>query len=113
MATKKCHHCGVTDSTHISDFGRSCLVEAVGPTDIDDLQMWLVYCRRCKHLNIFKPGWIGQLKHAFTWSDVEIKKLYPSVRKLAQVEKVAAVPKHMQIEMLNRLDAVLAEDGLL
>jgi len=113
MATKKCHHCGVVDSTHRSDAGRSKLVEAVGPADRDGLQMWFVYCRGCRHMNIYKPGWIGALKHAYTWSSIEIMRLYTPIRMVAEQESVAGIPKNIQMEMLHRLDLALIEDQVI
>jgi hypothetical protein len=112
MANKKCHHCGIVDSTHISDYGRSKLVEAVGPTDHDGLQIWLVYCRACKHMNIYKPGWFGNMKHSKTWSSLQIIMHYPSLRRDSENHNVIGITKSAQSEMLKNLDAVLYDDDV-
>jgi hypothetical protein len=62
MSNKKCHHCGVVDSVHVKDEGKSKLVWAFGPHDDDGLQMHLIYCRACGYVNIYKPGWFGNIK---------------------------------------------------
>jgi len=113
MANKECHHCGIVDSTHCSDYGRSKLVEAVGPRDNDGLQIWLVYCRDCKHMNIYKPGWIGNMKHSKTWSSLQIIMHYPSLRTEAEHQSVIGIPKSAQCEMFKNLDAALYDDGVI
>jgi hypothetical protein len=62
MGTKKCYHCGLIDSIHVNDERSSKLVAAYGPKDDDGLQMYFIYCHACNFVNIYKPGWFGNLK---------------------------------------------------
>ncbi len=62
MSRKKCHNCGVVDSIHVRDEGRSKLIAAFGLKDDDGLQMYFIYCRSCNFVNIYKPGWFGNIK---------------------------------------------------
>jgi hypothetical protein len=62
MAKKKCHKCGIVDSIHVKDAGRSKLVAEMGMPDDKGLLMFLIYCRSCATVNVYKPGWIGNIK---------------------------------------------------
>lgn len=63
-------------------------------------------------MNIYKPGWLNPRKHLHTWSPQEIPILYPPVRSQAEDEKAAGVPKHLQIQLFDLLEAAMREDGV-
>tara|TARA_B100000795_G_C22567733_1_gene348828 strand:- start:31 stop:372 length:342 start_codon:yes stop_codon:yes gene_type:complete len=64
MAKKmKCHKCGTEDSIHIDDEATSKIIADKGPRDsTDGLDTYIIYCRSCGCMNIYKPGWIGNFK---------------------------------------------------
>ena len=111
---KKCHHCGLKHSVKFEDVDLSNLVMALGPTDYEGLQMYLIYCQSCKHMNIYQPSWIP-IKWDFTkcWSPQEITENYISYRTKAIAEDPVLVPKDIQLTSLNNLDLALKADGLI
>lgn len=60
--SKKCHNCGLVDSIHVNDEKASRLVFAYGPKDQDGLLTFFIYCRSCHFINIYKPGWVGNVR---------------------------------------------------
>ncbi len=64
MAKKKCYNCGITESpsANIKTDNKKQLVWEMGMKDLNGLIMHLVYCRPCGTVNIYKPGWLGNIK---------------------------------------------------
>ena len=103
MSNKKCHNCGVVDSVHRKDEGRSKLVWGFGPNDDDGLQMHLIYCRSCGCVNIYKPGWFGNIKFNSYVDANEVYKLYQT----GQI-------KREEMDMFaGKIQQAMIEDGIL
>jgi hypothetical protein len=64
MAKKKCYNCGISESpsANIHTDDNRQLVWEMGMKDLNGLIMHLVYCRSCGTVNIYKPGWLGNIK---------------------------------------------------
>jgi len=103
MSKKKCHGCGVVDSIHVKDEGRSQLVSAFGPKDEDGLQMYFIYCRACHAINIYKPGWIGNIKF-----DSLI-----DTRELFEAYKTGQIAHHEIGFIAGKIQRAMIEDGIL
>ena len=104
LSNKKCHHCGVVDSVHAKDEGRSKLVWALGPKDDDGLQMYLFYCRSCGFVNIYKPGWFGNINFNRYMDAREVYKAYQD----GQMKR-----EEMTIFFGGKILLALIEDGIL
>ncbi len=103
MSNKKCHNCGVVDSIHKKDEGRSKLVWAFGPYDDDGLQMHMIYCHSCGFVNIYKPGWFGNLKFDSYMDARDALKCY-------QLGKM----KRQEVGMFaGKIQQAMIEDGIL
>lgn len=103
MSNKKCHKCGIVDSVHRKDEGRSKLVWAFGPHDEDGLQMHFIYCRSCGFINVYKPGWLGNIKFN---SYIDAREMYRSYQN-GQTRR-----EEMGI-LAGKLQQVMIEDGIL
>ena len=103
MANSKCYKCGVVDSIHVDDEGRSKLVAAIGPKDDDGLQMYFIYCRACNHINIYKPGWFGNMKFNSFMDAREVYKAYEGGNMSRQEMGIFA----------GKLQRAMIEDGVL
>jgi hypothetical protein len=114
LTTRKCHHCGITDSIHRNDIGRSRLRIAIGPVDeTNGLQIYFVYCRKCKHMNIYSPGWFGNHKHVETWAPEDIRGRYQTLKNKALLfEPASGVQQDTQARLFHELDEALMEDGV-
>jgi hypothetical protein len=62
VGKKKCYNCGIVDSIHVRDTHTSKLVSEQGMPDGNGLLMFLIYCRSCGTVNVYKPGWFGNVK---------------------------------------------------
>ena len=64
MSKKKCYNCGITEnpSANIKTDNSKQLVWEMGMKDLNGLIMHLIYCRSCGTVNIYKPGWFGNIK---------------------------------------------------
>jgi hypothetical protein len=103
MSNKKCHHCGVVDSVHAKDEGKSKLVWAFGPYDDDGLQMHLIYCRSCGFVNIYKPGWFGNIKFNSFMDARDVYKAYQNGQMKREEMGMFA----------GKLQQAMVEDGIL
>ena len=63
-------------------------------------------------MNIYSPGWFGNLKHVETWAPEDIHGRYQGLKFWAKQESAAGVPKHIQHQMLDDMDFALMEDGV-
>ncbi|MDP2760708.1 MAG: hypothetical protein Q8O64_09965 [Sideroxyarcus sp.] len=104
MSKQQCYNCGVVDSIHEKDSATSKLVAGMGPKGEDGLIIFLVYCRSCHAVNIYKPGWFGSIKYSGQSMDAE--KMARLIEQ-GQLKKDAMgiFPRHLQKAML--------EDGVL
>ena len=112
LSERQCGNCGLVDSIHVRDLATSKLVEAVGPKDSSGLQQYLVYCRECNHMTINIPGWFGNHKLKEVLSPMNIMVKYGFLRAQVKYETAVGVPRHIQLEMLERLDSALDEDNI-
>ena len=64
MAKKKCYNCGIIESpsANINTDDNRKLVWEMGMKEPNGLIMHLIYCRSCGAVNIYKPGWFGNIK---------------------------------------------------
>ncbi len=64
MSKKKCYNCGITEnpSANIKTDNSKQLVWEMGMKDLNGLIMHLIYCRSCGTVNIYNPGWFGNIK---------------------------------------------------
>jgi len=64
MAKKKCYNCGIIDnpSANINNDERSKLIWDMSMKDLNGLLTHLIYCRSCGTVNVYKPGWFGNIK---------------------------------------------------
>jgi hypothetical protein len=106
MGKKKCYQCGLVDSIHVADEGRSRLVFAFGPKDADGLQMYFVYCRGCQHITVLKPGWFGNAKFSQLIDPRGVWAAYEAG--LMSREDLRVFAPRLQIAMVA--DGIFAED---
>jgi hypothetical protein len=113
-AQERCHNCGHVDSIHVRDYGTSKLLWVIGPKNEKGLQQYIVYCRLCRHMSVFIPGWIGNWKHVYNISPDRISGPlgYRILDKSARYEDAIGMPKSAMIALLDRMKQVLKEDGL-
>ncbi len=62
MAKHKCYNCGIIDKADARGTRGSKLIWDVGMPDPTGLNTHLIYCRSCGTVNIYKPGWFGNIK---------------------------------------------------
>lgn len=103
MPTKKCHNCGIVDSIHRNDEGHSKLVWAFGPYDSDGLQMHFIYCRACGTVNIYKPGWFGNIKFNSLMDAREVYRAYQN----------GQMQRHEMGIFAKKIQEAMIEDGIL
>ena len=61
-AKHKCYNCGIIDKSDAKGIDGSRLIWDIGMPDLNGLQTHLVFCRSCGTVNIYKPGWLGNIK---------------------------------------------------
>jgi hypothetical protein len=61
-AKHKCYNCGIIDKSDAKGIDGSRLIWDIGMPDLNGLQTHLIYCRSCGTVNIYKPGWLGNIK---------------------------------------------------
>lgn len=99
MPNQKCHSCDVIDSVHRNDEARSKLIWAFGPLDEDGLQMHFIYCRACGAVNIYKPGWFGNLKFSSYIDTKELFKLFQSGK--IERDEIGILARKIQLVMIE------------
>ena len=105
MAKKKCYNCGIIDSpsANIKTDGSRKLVWEIGMKDMNGLLMHLIYCRSCGTVNVYKPGWIGNIKF-----DQFLK--YEIL--LDKIKKGESEPDMLGV-ITPRIQQAMIEDGIL
>lgn len=66
MANFKCHKCGIIESRGNNNKLVCEVIRGISPDYkagiAATLDQYTVYCRSCFYINIYQPGWIGNLK---------------------------------------------------
>jgi hypothetical protein len=101
MAKYKCHKCGVVDSLHAKNEGRSKLVAEVEKGFDEYPDDYYIYCRSCFYVNRYQPGWMGNLKF----------KLYLDGKEMfTKSEKMGS---GFLFKDYNKINRAMIEDGII
>lgn len=103
MAKKKCYNCGIVDKPDTLVIGHSKLIWDIGTLDLNGLLMHLIYCRLCGAVNVYKPGWFGNIKfEQFFKYDILLDKI-----------KSGDMEPDMLKVITPRIQRAMKEDGVL
>jgi hypothetical protein len=102
MKKFKCHNCGTIDSLRENS---KLLCEKQKGLSLDfrtgtaaTLDQYYIYCRSCFYVNVYQPGWIGNIKFNYY---LEGNQLF------------AQVKSHFVFQLFNSINKAMKEDGII